>query len=170
MWLPPSVSREHLDSTAKHEAALSLMTHVKGQLEDWTAELKRIDPYLELIRAAPNATAAGLRPGFYHVMRHNPGAPPSLLVIEYPDGSYREPDSGILDMLRHADMWDDRVIRDREKRNREIEKSLAACEEREDRERQEEMMERLDALTKVRVSMNRDSPWSQNVAGQKAVR
>jgi hypothetical protein len=39
--------------------------------------------------------------------------------------------------------------------------------ERDREERHEEMRDRLNAASRTTVSMNRDSPWSQNVSGRR---
>jgi hypothetical protein len=48
----------------------------------------------------------GMKPGFFHVRRQNdPPAANTYIPIQTPEGGFREPDSGVLDELRHMDMW-----------------------------------------------------------------
>lgn len=121
IWLPEAVRREQLDIRREYEARIESMMAAEAHMRAWNDELKRIDPYLELVRVKPQSTEPGLKPGFWYVMRHNPDAPPSLMCVEDPDtGEYREPDAALFDQLRAWDCWDDRVIRDREQRRERI--------------------------------------------------
>jgi hypothetical protein len=82
-------------------------------------------------------------------------------------GGYREPDSGLFELVRRSDMWDDRLERDR---RRVREEALKAKEKREREELEEierEAFERWQAVTRTQVSLNRDSPWTQNTNGRR---
>jgi hypothetical protein len=131
----------------------------------WNRELKEIDPYLELIRAREDSTL--MKPGFWYVLRHNPGAPPSLMCVEGPDGEYVEPNSGLFEKLRSSDMWNAEAERDRQERIRRAEAAEQRRKGRESEDRVQEMAERWAAVTRTQVSMSRSSPWSQNVRGRK---
>jgi hypothetical protein len=145
--------------------------HTHGVLEEWERELKALDPYLHLIRAKENAITPGLKPGYWHVMRIDPlGGPPTLIVLEGPDGEFREPGAWVYDKLRSMDMWNDRAMREQKRLAKQMEDAQQKRKEREDQDRQEEIMERWKAATQVRVSMSRDNPWSQNAAGRRGAR
>lgn len=47
----------------------------------------------------------GVKPGRWHVWRKNEGAPDTYYPIEKPDGSYREPDFGVLAEMQQRDLW-----------------------------------------------------------------
>jgi hypothetical protein len=139
----------------------------KGQMDDWNRELRQIDPYLELVFAPENATAPGLRPGRYHVLRHNPGAPLSLIPIETPEGEFKEPDSSLLDELRRADLWRDEAVRDRKKRQEALERSERRRKAREFEERQEEIEYRIKVKESPGVLVS-DVPWTWRAHARKA--
>lgn len=130
-------------------------------LRTWNRDLKEIDPYLELVKAKPQVTAQGLRPGFWHVIRRNPGAPTCrVLVVETPEGEYKEPDSSLFDELRKNDMWDDRTVRARERRSRLFEEAEVRREERERQERVDNMELHLKSIVNPGVSMTSARPWT----------
>lgn len=170
--LPPGVTRELLGERHQHAAEVVAMTHMKEVMDDYNRQLKQIDPYLELIKAKenPSVTTAALKPGYWHIIRHNPGAPVSIITIQSDEGDYREPDSSIFTMVQRMDWWNPLVRRERDRKAVELKTQRERRERQEEEERRLELFERLDANTKVRVSMNRDNPWSQNVAGRRGVR
>jgi hypothetical protein len=139
-----------------------------GVCQQFTRELQRIDPGLELVWWPEHASAPGFIPGRYHVVWHHPtGGPGSVEPFTDELGGYREPDSGVFDMVRASDMWDDRVLAD-QKHVRD--RALKAQEKREREEREEiarEAEERWQAVTRTQVSMNRDTPWTQNASGRR---
>ena len=171
MWVPPRVALELRNSTLQHKAEVdNMVERFAGILAYWTAELKKVDPYLEMIFAPPNANAVGLKPGRYHVMRHNPGAPPSLIPVETESGGFREPDSGVFEMLAKGDLWRDGAMDERRRLKERAEMARQRERELDDELRREEIVERWKAATQTRVSMNRSAPWSQNVAGRRGAK
>lgn len=167
LWVPPKVDRKLKEESNAYTASVeSMVDRFRGILSEYTARLKEIDPHLELIFARPNAAAAGLVPGRYHVMRHNPGAPPSLMVVEGPNGEFIEPGSRLLDEVRAKDMWSPEAVRDRERARarREYEREMER--QRETELRQQELLERWRAATQTSISMHRTvTPWTQNRSG-----
>ena len=131
-----------------------------AQMTDWNRELKRIDERLELVRAHDGAKAPGLKPGYYHVLRHNPGGPPSLIAVEDEHGNFKEPDSSLFNKLREWDCWDDRVMRDREKRQRQFDEARDRRKKREREEMAEEIIDRYKAQTPGVSFSNRGKGWS----------
>lgn len=131
-----------MNERRQQEAALLAAT---THLAEWNKRLREIDPYLQLVKARENTTLPGLKPAYYHVIRHNPGAPPSILVVEGPNGEFREPDSGLLEQLRRDDLWSDRSIAERERRERERERAEQHAKEHERSERVDEIHDRLKA-------------------------
>lgn len=141
--------------------------HRTGICGDFTRELKRIDPGLELVWWPETADAPGFIPGRYHVIWHNPDGLGSVEPVTDDVGDYREPDSSLFDLVRRSDMWDDRVVADR----RRIREGARAAKEKMEREEREQIvqegLERWKAATRTQVSMNRDTPWSQNASGKR---
>lgn len=170
LFLPPGVSRELQQERLAHHARVAALTHYAAAMDDFNADLKQIDPYLELVKAKEQIEAGTpLKPGYWHVIRHNPGAPPSIMTIEGPDGEYIEPDSGVFRQLQEwCDLQNPAVNHRRRKREQDIQ---AAQERRRAREREEaddEVMQRYLAGTRTQVSMV--PGWSQNTAGKRGRR
>ena len=172
LWTPPNVSRELRDGTRAYEAEVfEMVDRFHGVLRYWNGVLKAKDPNLEMIFAKPHGKPVmGLLPGRFHVVRHVPGGPPSLLPIVGPDGEFVEPTHRVLDMLDGRDLWDERA--------RTAQRKFLAAREREERrakeveaeQRSEELRDRWRAVSETSVSMNRRTPWSQNVKGRRGVR
>jgi hypothetical protein len=144
LWTP----RSHIEGRKQHAADLLNHVELKGKLDYWNRELKRIDPYLELVKANDNASMPGLKPGYFHVLRHNPGAPPSVIVHEGPNGEFREPDSGLFEELKRKDMWRDEPAWKKARAEREAD----AESKRDEYERKEELRERIDHALTTTVS------------------
>lgn len=165
--LPARVVRD-IRAERAHEIEQAIRT---GICAEFTRELKRIDPGLELVWWPPTAEAPGFIPGRYHVVWHHPGnGLGSVEPLVDQAGGYREPDSSLFDLVRSSDMWNDRVARDK-KRIRE--QALKAKEKRERDELEQieqEANERWLAATRAQVSMNRDTAWSQNASGRRGSR
>jgi len=175
LFVPPKVAYELQQETLRREAEglreLQVEAKEKWRLE-FEAELQRIDhrlfgPVWCPDPAPLDAVVMGAQPGRWHVGRWNEGAPATLLPIQGPNGEYMEPTSRVFEQLKAMDWWDDRVMRDKRKRERQMEEARIAREERERKEFDEEMYERYMAVSRTQVSMNRDTPWTQNAAGRK---
>lgn len=166
LWTPPSVTRELKDNTNKARAEMMQMVYLKGVMDDFNRELRDIDPYLELALASEKILAGNpLKPGFWHIIRHNPGAPPSVMTIEGPNGEYVEPTSEVFRMLKEDnDMWNPASMHRKRKREEELDRAKERRKERERKERKDEMLERYAAATRTQVSMV--PGWSQNVKGK----
>lgn len=166
LWTPPKVSRELVDKRREATAEMMQMVYLKGVMDDFNKELKQIDPYLELALASEKVLAGNpLKPGYWHIIRHNPGAPPSVMTIEGPNGEYVEPTSEVFRMLKEDnDMWNPASMHRKRKREEELERAKERRKERERRDRQQEIQERWDAATRTQVSML--PGWSQNVKGK----
>ena len=162
IWTP---SRADLNRREQHRSELVQQAYTDAATEYWTKEVKQIDEYLEVFRAKPDAEL--LRPGYWYIMRHNPGAPVSLICIEGGDGEYLEPSSHIFHLLREGDLWNAEAQRDRANKARLAEEAEVRRKQRETEDRVEEFADRLRALTRVSVSMNRSAKWSQNEQGRR---
>jgi hypothetical protein len=155
MWLPDSVRRDAQDASAKYEAELRASTEIRESMDYWNRRLKEIDPYLELAKASHDAHRTGLRPGYWHVMRHNPGAPTSFIVHEGPHGEFREPDSGLLETLAAGDMWSERTMREQQRLAQKARDAKDRERRRERAEIEEEMVERLAQKERVSIVVPR---------------
>lgn len=174
MFLPPNVSRELLEERAAREAKAlqAISTEVQqAWVDDFNRELHRIEPGLKLVwcpdPAPVDAVAAGAKPGRWHVMRPNPGAPISLLPIVMPDGGFRQPDSSVFEDLRKSDLWSSVNLEERRRARMRLEDARVRREERERVERAEHALEMWRSVSRTQVSMNSSTPWSQNHAGSK---
>lgn len=173
LWVPPTFTKQAGESTDAHEAEIARMAAVAKEIGDaqahWQPLLEQIDPHLMLVKAYMNASAAGLRPGFWHVIRHNPGAPPTIIVLENEDGSYQEPSQRMLDLVRHNDLQNVQVDRDRKEKARKDREASDKRRAEANRERSEELAERVLAVTRAQVSMaDREKGWTQNARGRRA--
>jgi hypothetical protein len=167
LWVPPHVSAELVDVRRQHTAEVLDQARRDATLDYWTAELRKIDPYLSLIKAKEDADVPGLRPGFYHVMRLNQTAAPSLIVHEGPNGEFREPDSGLFDLLRRNDLWNNEAARDRKRLFREADEAARKRRETERQARREELAERVRAVTETSISMtDTRRPWTQTATAR----
>ena len=145
LWVP--------EREARQQEAGEVLGQVHDALQHYNAELRRIDPYLQLVRADPRASHRNLRPGYYHLIRTPPDGPPSIEVWEGPNGEFREPGSELFEWLRHADLWSDRTRREREKRQRELKYAREREKARETEDRREEMYQRLRSKSNLSVAI-----------------
>lgn len=173
MWLPPGVSAELLHEREEFRADLetrtvrAAMLKVKGILDEFNHELKRIDPKLEMVRAGDDTHGTPLKAGYYHVIRWNDGAPPSVMTVEGEHGEFVEPTSRVFEKLKRNDLWDPTNMRLLRQRQRLADEAAEKRKLKEREERQAEIMDRYLAGTRTFVSMDRSVPWSQNVRGRR---
>ncbi len=91
------------------------------------AELKGLDPYLELVWIGPKAeegVIAGIVPGRWHIRRTPPGLIHSYWPIMGPDKEYVEPSLGIIEDMKAADLWREGALQ--ELRERQLRQSEQA--------------------------------------------
>lgn len=167
LWVPPKVEKRLVESRMRDTAEALKMVEMDPLCIQLTAELRDFDEKVSVVKAKDHAHAPNIRPGFYHVMRFNEGAPLSFTPIEARDGGFKVPTSEVLERLRRSDLWNTRVVRDRELVARREAERQARVEEREREERVAEITERWAAASRTQVSLNRDGPWSQNAAGKR---
>lgn len=160
MWVPPAVHRDLLDERKRLDAATLKGLELLEELKRINVELAKIDPHLELVRASPSATLPGLKPGYYHVVRHNPSAPVSVEVLEGPDGEFVEPGSNVFDMVERSDMWSERSMKIRQKRELDAARSKARQKERESLERMDEVRDRLRSFNNEQMLV-KEIPWAR---------
>lgn len=173
LWLPPSrehrpvVSREHREGTIQHRAASLSMLYSDEVCRTWDRELRAIDDRLHLMRAKDNAHALNVRPGFYHLVRLNDGAPIMVHPLTGPAGEFVEPASQLLDALRACDLQNHQVVRARMAHDELAAKRRERAKANEGEDRVAEGVERWKAVSRTQVLMSPDVGWAQNAAGQK---
>lgn len=129
---------------------------VAGKLAYYTKELQKIDPYLSVVMAKPNATVLGLRPGYYHVVRQRPGSPAWIKVIDHEDGSWRDLDSSVFQLVQEADLWNDRTQREIRRNQERAEAARKRDNQRRGQDRAAEFDDRWKHATNVQISVPRD--------------
>lgn len=111
--LPESYLERERRSVALEEA-----DHILAERHYWEPLLHDIDPRLFLRKCRPSATAAGLFPGMWHVLRVTDGAPFTAWVISANGlgvpGPYREMGHDVLDELKRGDLWNPTMVRERD--------------------------------------------------------
>lgn len=183
LFLPPRVSRELQEESRRREIEAAKVM-IGDERLDWKrefdAQLERIVAGMRLAfcpdPAPLDAVGQGAFPGRWHLVWPSyHGGPLNLqpLVIS-PEtgkatvggsGGFVEPGSWVFDRLAESDLWSERVQRERRRIRREAEEAGRRREEQERRDRDADVLERFKAVTRTQVSMNRDTPWSQNAAG-----
>jgi hypothetical protein len=84
-------------------------------------ELKKVDPYLELVYVGPRASRKipGLEPGRWHIRRSAPGVLDTYWPIMGENKEYVEPTFQIIEDMKKADLWRKgalQELRDRQER------------------------------------------------------
>lgn len=154
--VPERVNRQTRETQQQYAAEVIDGYETYQELEYWNRELKQIDPYLELVKVPEHVThLPGVKPGYYHIVRHNPGTAPSIEPHQGDNGEFREPDSGIFETLRKSDMWSTRTQKQREKKQRELERAREREREREREERVDEVMARFSHRVSPKVHIPR---------------
>jgi len=135
---------------------------------EFNPELKRIDAHLEMVYWPMRAPEIhGFINGCYHIVRHNPDAAGSVEPLVDDDLNYKAPGSWVFDMLAASDMWDDRVMRDRERLRKRAEQARERQKQREREDRQEELKDRYNAAFRTSVSLSDAAPWTQTMHGRR---
>lgn len=152
LWLPPGAQR---DSEVARETRLiqAQVERVARSLEHWNRELATIDPYLSVVLAKPETTVDGLRGGYYHLVRQQPGSPAYIKPIEGPNGEWRDLDSSILDIALEDDLWNDRTQRMRREQNEKREAARQRERDRNAQARAAEFNERWHARNTVSIQV-----------------
>ena len=145
LWLPNTARQE----VERDNQAIVQMVLLDEAIKYFNKELKAIDADLELVKASNNATLAGLRPGYWHVLRK--GTPTTILCLQGPNGEFREPGSWMFQWLLEQDMWNDATQRERKQRQARADAALAREKERERQDRIAEFNERYKQRTTIQV-------------------
>lgn len=171
VWVPPKVEAELAEEMrVKYRAVLwGLFDFDDPVCKRWEPELRKLDPYVRLGRAKPNGYVPGypVRPGFYHFLRDNPNAPPTVETITGPNDEWIEPDSGLLRKLESNDLLDPRVIVEMEARQEQAKREQEQLKAEQREERQAEIFERWQAGNRTFVSMDQSTPWTQSARARR---
>lgn len=93
----------------------------KASVEAFARDLKSLDPRLDVFLMAEDIPEYDVRGGFYYIRRRNDDGTVSFWEIRNPDGSYREPDSAVLEAMKKIDANADDLTA-RMKRRHEIDR------------------------------------------------
>lgn len=174
-FAPPKVSDRLRDETRRREATAFLgLTTDDGSdwWRDWNRDLEAFMPGLRLCFAPDpcpvDATAIGARPGRFGLLFPSVmGSPRSVSSFSGPDDEIVQPGSWVFDWLRENDWQNPGVRRDRERAREAADRAKAKREQAEMDRMTDDIVERYLAGSRAFVSMSRDQPWSQNVAGRR---
>lgn len=166
LWVPPKVAQHLVEERQAHNAATLQMFDFDVATE-WNQELRKMDPLLRLGKAKERANAPGVMPGYFHLIRMNPGAPIWVQPLHDGTGGYVEPTSMMLDWLRRADLQNPQARRERHRLDAAAEKAAQRTASLEHEQRVDHMMDHWRANTQVRIPFKSDTRWSQNVAGKR---
>jgi hypothetical protein len=151
------------------DADIFLRARTDALCDEFNRELRKMDPYLELIFIGDDAGVQGAVPNRYHLSRRSPDAPATLISITDEHGGFVEPGSAIFDKLAEGDLWSARSRRERQNAQQEAERARDRKRARETEQRQEELKDRYNAAFRTSVSMA-DTGWSQNASGRRGRR
>lgn len=151
----------------KYNEQRARLTARHQQLRWFDAQLKEIDPYLELVKASENVVDRDLIPGYWHIRRLNPMGLDTYLPITGPAGEFMEPHSGVLEQLRGGDLqrpgaWE-RLLAKHDEEERQRQKRIA--DQRADFK--EEFALRYKAKANPGVSFSTAKPWTYRAGARK---
>jgi hypothetical protein len=169
LYLPPWVVERR-----RREFEAAIWRNVTAQdplAQKYTVLLQRIGPGLAIVKAHDTIhDDVPLRPGFYHFLQKPDDAPLQVTALESGDGGFAEPGGWIFDALARGNLRERRV-RDRlEQRDRAEQDEIVRERERRNEDRRQHLKEAVNAAVRTQVSMSRDRPWSQNVAGRRGAK
>lgn len=170
LWLPPAVAEELRDNTSRYKQRLLRNLTDEEAPQGFGRALKELDERLFVARAKGIVeTGLALKPGHWHIFRDNDGAPPSVMTLEGEHGEYVEPTSRVLDRLRENDLQRPGALQERFRRQQKEEEAEQRRQEQEEEAFDQDVLERWKAARRVQVSMNPDTPWTQNARGRRRV-
>jgi hypothetical protein len=155
LYLPASARRNE-DAVAQEQAQLQQQVEATAaQLNHFNRLLAQIDDHLQVVLAKPNTTVEGLKGGYYHLVRANPGHPAYIKPYEHDDGTWRDLDSGILDAAVEDDLWNDRVMSERKRLRKLAEQAKDRQRQHEHEDRAREIDARIKSLNSTQILVPR---------------
>lgn len=106
--MPETSSGLIVPLNAMREEAIDQGPPVAPFVKQINAELRALDPHLELVWIGPNAKRGlipGVEPGRWHIRRTPPGLIHSYWPVMGPDGEYVDPSMKIIEDMKAADLW-----------------------------------------------------------------
>lgn len=170
--LPAGVARDRVlrAKTDRYNADIIARSRTDDVCERFNRELRQIDHRLEMRYFGDDPNLVGAIPNRYTLVLTPEVGPRTLIVLHGPRGEFMEPTSAVFSKLAEGDLWNGRAKRDREKAMESAERARDRQRQREQDDIHEELKDRHNAATRTWVSMNRDTAWTQNVAGKRGVR
>ena len=169
--LPPHVQKRiDLERRAEYWALLKRNFTIEDpRCQEHTRRLQQISPDLYLVKANDKVeVGAPLRPGFFHLLAIPHDAPPFVTPLTNGD-EYAEPGDWIYKLLARGNLRERRVRDAIRREEDDLQRDIVREKAEQKANRMERARDIVDSATKVRVSMNRDTPWSQNVDGRRGV-
>ena len=135
----------------------AVLTGAMGRID---RDLRAIDRHLQLIYIDEQTETRGtpIKAGYFHVVRWNPDAPPTVIPIEDNEGMPIEPGSRLLERLQAGDIWDSRNLRRFEERERKLKASRERERARENENRREELRERWRRSQSTQIAFSDGKP------------
>lgn len=153
LWLPGAEAEAQMHMAAGRDEAKRVL--------EFGRRLKVLDSRLDCFLQTQDR--GDFRAGFWYVVRHNEDGSKAFWEVRNPDGSYREPDEAVIEMLRRNDA--NRTDLNREWQQRQRREKEA--EEREAQRKRDEtaglVKERMDYAFRVQHRI-KDKPWEKNAA------
>lgn len=137
--LPRSIADERDEINADRRAQV-----FSDYAEHWTAEVKRVDPSLEIVRAHEQSTDPDLIPGHWYLLKHIPGSVDEFMELPKPPGGW------LYDWLTGNDLWNPRVHRSKQEAKEKIRAAKVRARQLEASQRQDEMALAYRAARRIR--------------------
>lgn len=166
LYLPSHIAQQNADQSRQHLA--NVMAVVLGEeLDQFNRELKEIDPNLEVVwNDEQEKPVVGLKPGRFHLIRDNGALPPTIVALETDDGEFYPLTSGLFEKIQRMDLWNDKVQKEKRRRDERILKARENQAERERQERIEEIDFRLKAANNPGILFG-GNDWSYKAGARK---
>jgi hypothetical protein len=136
--------------------ALEEADHIIAERSYWEPKLHDIDHRLFLRKCRPSASAVGLFPGMWHVIRVGGDAPFTAWVISTNGlgvpGGYREMGHDVLETLKRGDLWNPVRVAERDATVRRAEESKERARENHREARRDDLALNVKAMISPGVS------------------
>lgn len=132
-------------------------SEVRGTLDRFNPELRRIDPRLHMVKAHDKVAAGSpMKAGYYHILLDDPAAGTVMIKpLQYDNGEFREPGSWMFEELAKEDMWNDRAMREGRERSRRMREAGERQRQREASERSAEFNERWRSANRTQILVSK---------------
>lgn len=150
-------SREKFSADIRKRMSDAVVSGAMGRIDH---DLKQIDRHLQLLYVDEETDTRGtpIKAGYFHVVRWNPDAPPTVIPIEDENGMPVEPGSRLFDRLRAGDIWDPRNQRRFADRQAKLKASREREKARETEARREELHERWNRANSTQIAFSDGKP------------